>query len=187
MSSRGRKRAGAPGAGDPTRRRRSIRWAVLLLLAGCGPPVYGLRPEYPEPKLESPFLSLEPPARAAFVKVDSLQPTLQWESFPDSNDRSVELEWLLGRIRNVSYDLKLYRAEHDYPAEVIYARSGLPWPSHRVETPLKPSATYFWTVRARFELDGVTRVTPWGRIRGVRSTDLVVPSPFYYGLKTPSE
>jgi hypothetical protein len=38
----------------------------------------------------------------------------------------------------------------------------------------------------RFELNGVTRVTPWEANWGGHSTDLVVPSPFYYGLKTPS-
>src|SRR5437867_808230 len=165
----------------PMRRWRFVCSAMLLLLAGCAQvPVYGLRPEYPKPRLESDAFNA--PLRAAFVKVDSRQPTLQWEPFPNSDDLNGELEWLLSRIHAVSYDLKIYSAERDYPAEVIYARSGLPRPSHRVETPLKPSANYFWTVRARFELHGVTRVTPWGRIRGAHSTDLVVPTPFYFGL-----
>ena len=163
-------------------RHRVVGLSMLILLAGCAPPVYGLRPEYPRPELEGHGFS--GPLRAAFVEVDSVQPTLAWESFPDEDELIGEAEELLGRV---SYDLKIYRAEHDYPAKVIYARSGLPWPSHRVETPLEPSAEYFWTVRARFELGGVTRVTPWGRIRGPDSTDLVVPSPFYYGLKTPAE
>jgi hypothetical protein len=68
----------------------------------------------------------------------------------------------------------------------VYARSELPEPSHQVETPLLPSAKYFWTVRARLMLDGVTRVTPWARILGSGSSDVVAPSRYYFGLKTPA-
>jgi hypothetical protein len=169
------------------KRRRSVCWLTLLLLTGCAQPVsvYGLRPEYPKPRLEGSWLSTG--RRADFVEVDSLRPTLRWEPFPDSDDRKADHEGMLNRVRNVTYDLKILRAESEYPAQVIYTRSGLPEPSHRPENPLEPSAKYFWTVRARFELDGLTRVTPWGRIRGEGSTDMVVPSPFYFGLKTPSQ
>jgi len=54
------------------------------------------------------------------------------------------------------------------------------------ETPLVPAAKYFWTVRARFLLDGITRVTPWAQIRGSGFSDLVVLNRYYFGLKTPS-
>lgn len=154
---------------------------VVVALSGCAPPVsvYGLRPDYPKPKLDGAL-------RAAFVEVDTLQPTLRWEPFPDADDRKDDRDGTLNRIREVTYDLKILRAERDYPAQVLYARSGLPEPSHTVDTPLPPSAKYFWTVRARFTLEGVTRVTPWSRIRGIASNDVVVPSPYYFGLKTPS-
>ena len=46
---------------------------------------------------------------------------------------------------------------------------------HKLETPLSPAARYFWTVRARFKLDGVTRVTPWARIHGSGSSEFVSP------------
>lgn len=148
---------------------------VLLLLAGCALPipVSGLRPEYPE-------------VRAGFVEVDSLQPTLRWESFPRSQDHAEDKEGLLSRIRNVSYDLRIWRAENDYPVELIYARQALPEPVHKVEAPLEPSTNYFWTIRARFELDGHTRVTQWGVVATGRRLPLI-PNPFYYRLKTPSE
>lgn len=165
-------------------RRRRPGWVLtLLLLTGCAPPVsvYGLRPEYPKPSLAGGAL------RAGFVEVDSLRPTLRWEPFPDADDRKADREGILDRVRHVTYDVKIFRAENDHPAQVIYARRGLPAPTHTLETSLEVSTRYFWTVRARFELDGATRVTPWGRIRGPGSTDLVVPSPFYFGLKTPSE
>ena len=155
--------------------------ATTVVLAGCTrpTPVYGLRP-------------LDPPARAelnsqkvVFVRVSSLTPTLRWEAFPTEDDRKADHEALLGRIRNVTYELKVYSVENEFPTGPIYARRGLLEPSHKLETRLKPSTNYFWTVRARFELDGHTLVTPWGRIDRPWSTDLLVPSPFYYGVETP--
>lgn len=150
--------------------------AVLLLVSGCTRPVpvSGLRPEYPE-------------VHWSFVEVDSLQPTLRWESFPRPQDREANREGLLSRIRNVTYDLKIWRVENDYPVELIYTRQGLPEPSHRIEAPLAPCTKYFWTIRARFTLDGHTRVTEWG-VMG--DTDLTrrlprVPNPFSYRFKTP--
>ncbi|MHB8844328.1 MAG: hypothetical protein ACYC7L_06215 [Nitrospirota bacterium] len=32
---------------------------------------------------------------------------------------------------------------------------------HTIEGPLDPASDYYWTVRARFKLDGKTRLTPW--------------------------
>ncbi len=155
--------------------------ATTIVLAGCttSAPVYGLRPESPQARVELNG------RRIVFVQVGSLQPTLRWESFPTKDDRTADQEGLLARIRNVTYDLKVFPAEHEFPAGPIYVRRGLSAPSHKLETPLEPSAKYFWTVRARFELDGAPRATPWGRIDHPWSTDLIVPSPFYYGLETP--
>ena len=166
----------------------NARWLVFLsmvvvALSGCAlpAPVYGLRPEYPTAMLDN---SGTP--KAAFVKVDTLQPTLRWESFPDADARKNDRDGRLNWIHDVRYDLRILGAENDHPTEVIYARSELPEPSHKVETPLLPAAKYFWTVRARFTLDGVTRVTPWARIHGSGSSDVVVPSRYYFGLKTPA-
>ncbi len=148
----------------------------------------------------------------AYVKVDSLQPTLLWEPFPRPQDHEADKEGVLKRIRNVAYDLKILRALDNYPIELIYARQGLPEPSHSIEEPLEPSTKYFWTIRARFELDGHSRVIAWGgwlTHRGGAETDwdrltphasrwertyyesldswrqALVPNPFYYRFKTP--
>jgi len=154
---------------------------VVGALSGCALPaaVYGLRPEYPSAMLDF----IEP--KVAFVEVDSLQPTLRWEPFPDAETRKGDRDGTLSRIRDVTYDLKILPAERNYPAHVVYARSGLAEASHKMETPLLPEAKYFWTVRARFTLDGATRVTPWSRILGRDSSDAVAPSAYYFGLKTP--
>lgn len=147
------------------------QWRFFLLtmpvvLAGCAStvPVAGLRPEYPEMRGGV--------SGRAFVRVDSLQPTLRWESFPRPQDQEADKDGVLNRIRNITYDLTIWRVEPrrfhgrglDYPIELVYARQGLPEPLHTVADGLRPSTKYFWTVRARFELDGQTRVTRWGRV-----------------------
>jgi len=162
-------------------------------MVGCTQPiaVRGLRPEYPEALWDS-FS-----AKVPFVKVDSLRPTLRWESFPRPQDHELDREGLLERIRNVTYDLKIWQADEEYPVEypwqLVYLRRGVPEPSHKIESPLKPSTKYFWTVRARFELDGQPRVTEWG-VTGVRvllfpavASLPVVPNPLHYRFQTPSE
>ena len=130
---------------------------VLLLVAGCGAggplPVSGLRPEYPEVRRGRVI------SWPVAAKVGSLQPTFRWESFPRPHGHEADKAVPQGRISNVTYDIKIWRP----PAELVYAREGLPEPSHTIEEPLAPRTFYYWTVRARFELDGHPRVTDWGR------------------------
>ncbi len=140
-----------------------------------------------------------PAAPWEFVSADSLQPTLRWEGFPQLQDRQTNREETLGRIRQVTYDLMIWRAEEEYPqeflqaypGELVYRRQGLSEPWHKLEEPLAPTTKYFWTIRARFELDGLPRVTQWGMTKG-RPDDLpearmpVIPSPSHYRFSTPS-
>ena len=124
------------------------------------------------------------------VALDSLQPALEWEAFPGLGFPEVDTEGVLSRIRRVSYDLRVWRADNnDLPDDLVYLRHALPTPQHKLEEPLEPSTKYFWTVRARFELDGQTRVTPWAvnRRRKGYSPDHLdrVTNPFYYRFETP--
>ena len=167
-------------------------------MAGCTIPVLpgslrGLEPEYPPARWA--FWA----GRPAYTDVDSLQPTLRWQSFPRQEDLDADPEGVLSRVSAVSYDLKIWKAMEGYPirriqreksadpGELVYSRTGLPDPSHRVETPLEPSTRYFWTVRARFKTNGHSRVTEWGE------QVLVAESPFtthivsYHRFETPSE
>lgn len=157
----------------------------LALVVGCAGrvPVSGLRPHYPEASLK-------------FVEVDSLQPTLSWEAFPRPIDLAGDKYGIRGRISNVTYDLRIWQADEEspreYPAEIAYARRGLREPWHTVEQPLMPSTMYFWSVRARFELDGQPRVTQWGvtypsvpQFIHVPHQRLV-PHPDLYRFETPS-
>ena len=176
----GSRRAGKRGSRTSARSPALVWMAGFALVGGCSVAVSGLRPEYPELRL------------IAFVEVDSVQPTLRWEAYPRPQDRGADREGVLARIRNVTYDLKIWRAEKETPGEVVYTRQGLPEPWHRLERPLEPATKYFWTVRARFELDGDPRVIEWGTIRDPAAPasrplqrSPLIPDPAHYRFKTP--
>jgi hypothetical protein len=166
--------------------------SLVLFVSGCAVTgsISGLRPEYPEPRRS--FLD-DTKVKIVFVEVNSLQPTLQWESFPRQQDSDTYSKDILSRINNVTYDLKIWRADNDYPIEVIYTRQGLPKPLHKIKNPLLKCTNYFWTVRARFEFNGYDRVTEWGIIiptTHIEVPDMArrmsrIPNPFYYRFQTP--
>jgi len=127
---------------------------ILLSLAGCATyPVAGLRP-------------LDPEVGSSFSQVDSLQPMLRWEAFPRPADLEGDRDRWLSRIRDVTYDLRIWKVGRAlplwYPGELIYSKSTLPMPTHMIEVRLEPTTRYLWSVRARFDLDGQQRVTEWG-------------------------
>ena len=132
---------------------------ALLALAGCGQPVYnpGLRALYPQQRM---ILFVDPPP-GAFVPVDSLQPTLKWESFPRSRDLAGSMANVYRRIEDVRYELVLAEAG---ALDRVYRRDGLKEASHKVETPLKSRTKYLWTVRACFRIGEEPRCTEWGAI-----------------------
>jgi hypothetical protein len=96
-----------------------------------------------------------------FVQVDSLQPVLQWKSFPTDKDIKADKTGELSRVSDVTYELKILRAQDSYQGEVVYTRTGLPEPSHKVERPLISLTRYFWSVRVRFRVDDEYRETEW--------------------------
>jgi hypothetical protein len=137
-------------------------------------PVYGLAPI--EPWVLTPWLTL--------VRVASLQPTLSWQAFPREVDVAAAPQDM-ARVRNVRYELVIAREHQLAPAEIVYRREALPRPEHTLETPLAPGTNYFWTVRARFELDGRERVTPWGSTHLAPRETWTVPSRYTYRFSTP--
>jgi hypothetical protein len=182
-----------------TRDRIIFYLIVLFVLADCSN-VAGLKPVYPQPQTVRGY------SGGAFLEVDSLQPTFRWESFPRPEDLRKDENGMLGRIQNVTYDLKIWRTQDESVFEAsptrqrfpkplqrplqtpIYYRQGLPKPLHKIEEPLEPSTKYIWSVRARFEVDGATRVIPWAGIwpsRAYQRMPLVPNNPIYYHFKTP--
>lgn len=178
---------------------------ATVMIAGCGGLRYpattaGLRPDYPE-------VLVGYYGQAEFAEVDSLQPTLRWEVFPGLPSGGSVRKGPVSRTQHVTYDLTIWHAESDFRAMLVYARHGLPSPSHTIEPPLQQCTPYLWTIRARFELDGQTRVGEWGVIvptaeelqrlgvsrhgfTQVEPKDIArrlprVPNPFWYRFKTP--
>ena len=96
-----------------------------------------------------------------FVQVDSVKPTLQWKSFPTAKDIKADKSGDLSRISEVTYDLKIWRAEDPPNEDIIYSRTRLENSSYKIESPLIPLTRYFWSVRVRFKLDGRDIETNW--------------------------
>lgn len=180
------------------RLRYALILAVSLVTASCSTKaaVFGLRPEYPENRIA--YSSSPGEKEIAFVEVDSLQPTLRWESFPRPQDIKEDKEGMLNLMKNVAYDLKIWSARGDFPDVVICSKQGLREPHYKLEKPLAPCSKYFWTIRARFELDGKVRVTEWGISQGAGTKQFyqnsslgfgrwssLVPNPNLYRFKTP--
>ena len=133
------------------------------------------------------------------VKIDSLQPSMQWETFPTHADQQQDKGNVLARIDQVCYDLKIWQVDDGAPSELVYEREGLPSPSHRLEKPLAQDTRYCWSVRARFKLNGEWRLSEWGFSRlpwppeyyreydtSARRTDNIPPAN-YYRFQTPPD
>ncbi len=198
MAKRGQARTSIPSPGLQPRRSWSPAAFLAVLLAGCqvSPPVIGLRPIDPPVRYGPSGLGGHPQTR--FVNINTLQPTLTWEVFPRRADREKDKEGFLNRIAAAGYDLKIWRTENGVPADLVYAREGLPEPTHRLEEPLAAQTRYCWTVRARFEIDGQARVTEWGlsewpwsagdaAVYGAWTPRRIgqIPPPNYYRFQTP--
>lgn len=123
-----------------------------LFLVAALPPSSSLFATRSDPYLGHCWLRPLQPTAAA-PEVDSRQPELRWESFPRPLDRA--------DLRGVSYDLRLWQVEEGAPGRIVYERSGLAEPSHRIERALEPGREYAWSFRARFLQDGRPMATRW--------------------------
>lgn len=150
---------------------------VAITFTGCQAPFEGKAQE------EAPisgFKPINPGQRVSshaslfWEKVGSLQPTFQWEPFPGLEqsfkpfNRGVSsygdkpfVEVGEGAVSDVTYEIKIWKAESGDSGDIAYHRSGIVGTSHRIETPLLPKTRYLWTIRARFLLNGEPRLTEW--------------------------
>lgn len=137
-------------------------------IPSTGSPRYGicwLAPVYPEvDKLYNPFSP--PPTSCSptvllFSTIDTVRPRLRWGEFPRDLDRQQLDPAIIKKIDNVAYDLKIWEAEDCDRGRLIYQRTGLVGPEHLMEESLAPASRYFWSVRARFDFDGLPMVTRW--------------------------
>lgn len=103
----------------------------------------------------------EPGIHIHYSKVESVDPLLRWEPFPRPRDRKPDNASVLNAISDVTYDLKIWEAQGDFPERLMYDVRGLDQPEYRPTPSLKPATKYFWTFRARYQLAGRPQVTRW--------------------------
>jgi len=115
----------------------------------------------------------------AEVKVESVTPLLAWEREPaaawssdyhawNPNERPAEeTPWSRAKPGDTTYDLRIWSMADGAPDALVYERLKLPQPMHRVEVPLEPGSTYFWSVRMRYVVDGRTQATRWSAAAGI--------------------
>jgi hypothetical protein len=120
------------------------------------PPSCGV--EHREPRSERGF------SGPAIQRVDSLTPRLAWDPVP----RAPESGTALAGATDVRYDLRLWRIREGHADELIVERIGLAEPVHRIDAPLAPGATYGWSVRARYRVEGRPRAAQWSRTEAIR-------------------
>lgn len=119
-----------------------------------------------------------------WTTVNGLRPTLRWQPFPRDVDVAKQPQEM-GRISNVRYDLVVAEEFNMAPGPLVYRREGLPDTSHTLKVTLKKGTRYFWTVRARFELDGRERLTEWSSTHYIARQGMTAPSVYSFRFKTP--
>jgi hypothetical protein len=100
-----------------------------------------------------------------FPVVATRMPTLEWEPFPRVIDQHTRYEPLLNTVSNIRYDLRIWKVVIDTPPQLVYERRALTVPTHTLDQPLESGTRYFWSIRARFDVNGKTRATRWGCYR----------------------
>jgi len=108
-------------------------------------------------------------------KLESRKPTFQWEAFPRDKDLRSDSKGLLSHISDISYDLIVWKTRDNIPTELVYDKKGLVLTErvlreeriveYTIDKELEPSTEYYWSVRARFMLDGKPRLTRWSYSR----------------------
>jgi hypothetical protein len=125
-------------------------WPTSVTGKMFSPSTCGPVPSEPAPQFEHFLLGAD---HAVPVPVDALAPRLAWRPYVPAKAAK--------EGPAVRYDLRIWNAARRGPAAPVYERFGLESPEHRVEEPLAPGTTYYWSVRARFERDGQPRATRW--------------------------
>lgn len=94
-----------------------------------------------------------------FPIIKSLQPRLQWSSFPSEKQGSQFVKATGKKIQDVTYDLRIF----NYYNHQVYTAGGLKENHHEINTVLEPDKEHYWTVRACFDVNGNNICTKWAR------------------------
>lgn len=87
------------------------------------------------------------------MRVQTRTPTFSWQPVPET--RNGEMLPIPEAV--LRYDVRIF----DDGLREVHRANDLDSPDYILRNPLEAKAVYYWTVRARFELDGQTRVTDW--------------------------
>lgn len=102
---------------------------------------YGIRPVTPHTNIDAP------------ASIETRLPLFEWEpsSVPDIKYDLIVYESAIWRMNPV--------IETEFPGEIVLYQEGLDEPRYQTTSELKPSKTYYWTVRLRKD----DTVTSWSR------------------------
>jgi len=190
--------------------------AVAFVAAGCTfePAISGFRPVYPPLTATAPA-PFNMDDILNWPKVDSLQPTLRWQPFPGEHQTETPsiftggpifpkgigiskpfIEVDSASVSDVRYELRIWTVIDESAGQIAYEIEGLTEPFHKIERPLKPDTKYYWSVRARFSVNGQPRYSEWSLsqapclsnpdcARNIARLTGRIPTLNYYRFKTP--
>jgi len=154
--------------------------ALLLMLTACGTPRAGLQAEYP-PAQRSTFSLF-----ADFAQVETLTPTLRWQTIGQVLMEKNERKLTLSELTDITFELRIWETATDYSGNLVYSRTGIKTPYHTLEEPLYPNSKFLWSVRAHFTTEGKKRISEWG-MTGFLLQEEPVPNPSCFRFKTPQQ
>ena len=155
----------------PKHHRLSLWYAfTFMFVLGCSQiSVVGIQPEYPPVKRSGLSLFSD------YHEIHSLQPTFRWQRFPAPSDKGLLKAEEAGRLKNVTYELRIWKSTPELPGKLVYGRKDIPAPHHTIDELLLPSTHYLWSVRAHFLMDNRPQVTEWS-MAGYALRDETVPN-----------
>ena len=129
--------------------------------------LFALEPLYPQPTtgiirnaVKNRKLDL---SRQSITSIADPQPVFRWTALEDLTG----IGGVAARISDIRYEFRLYDSRGlvgmpKVPGELLVQQNGLTEASFQLPGGiLEPCQIYFWTVRARFLLDGFPRATEW--------------------------
>lgn len=140
---------------DPNQKKSSF----LSSIAGFG--ACGLAWRLPPREFCPTIFDMDHKEWNRFPEIATRTPTLEWEPFPRVIDQHPRYAALFNTVSNIRYDLRIWKVASNFPPQLVYECRALTDPKHTLDKPLEPGTHYFWSIRARFDVNGKTRSTRW--------------------------
>lgn len=160
-------------------------------------PAWTVPVEDPKPFTSFALQPLSPPVSTGFrftgsnrginglviTPIDTARPPFRWSALEELAERGSP--GTAARMSEIRYEFRLHAAAGDktsafMPGKELLHLSDLAEPVFNLPAALESCQAYFWTVRARFRLDGFPRVTEWTELHN-SPTGLIPPWVFRRG------